>query len=126
MIQLSLSKFPTANILFPIIPIMLTTSDAHKFFSMNFADAQNFLETYLPDPDKLPPSQTYAIVPYSHQYADIPLMTPSLSPQYLHPPNEIISPVCNTITNTLRPSPLQKLSTTSNAPANFDRDNPAV
>ena len=97
-------KFLTADWLFHTIST-ISTSDAHIFYS------------HPPDPD-----QNYAIVPYSHQYTDIPLTTPSLSPQYLHPPNKIISPIC-IATTTSHPPFLKKTSTTSNAPANFDCEN---
>jgi len=100
------TKFLTADILFHNLPPTSTTSDAHNFFATNFSD------TNLHHPQL----QKFAITSYLHGFSYNPITPPSLSPQYLHPPNETIAVLSTPVTTNPHSSLLQQHFTTINTP----------
>ena len=113
---LLLHQFPTADILFRRIPPPSNPTDAYEFFSAEppAANTKRYLCHHL------------AIVEYTGRHVKNPPTPPTLSPQYLHPPNETVQPRQKTMTTTTHHyAPRRTLTATSeNSPANFDRDNP--
>ena len=117
--QSTLHYLPTADILFCHINPPPNPSEAHLFF---FAELSADTIT-----NKFP--YQFAIGPHSGRRDKNSPTSPTLSPQYLYPPNDTVPLPDNfssttTVHHYTPPSITNTNSDTT--PVNFDRDNPAL